>query len=525
MGCLNSVPENKGAAGKPTSAPGGAAAKPHAHGAKAPQVLQRSGSVLGRDTEDVNDHYTFHEELGKGQFGTTYLVTHKKTGERAACKAIAKRKLQSKDDIEDVRREVSILHHLNGHPNIVGLKAAYEGSKHVYIVMDLCTGGELFDRIVERGHYSEKDAAGIFRTMMRTISHCHNLGVIHRDLKPENFVLVTKADDAPINAIDFGLSTFFEPDQQFHDIVGSAYYVAPEVLRRQYSHEADIWSAGVILYILLSGVPPFWAQSENGIFEAVLKGKYDLKSDPWDKISEGAKDVIRKMLHPKPKERIKASEVLNHPWVREDGDAGDQKLDNIVLSRMKNFANINKFKKMGLMAIAKTLTAEEIMGLKELFHSFDTDNSGTITIDELKVGLEKKGAKTASDELVHLMKSIDMDGSGELDYEEFVAAMLSMTKLTNEDNIARAFAYFDADGSGYITLSELRAVMKDFQMKGGLGGVVTDKDVDEFMKAADKDNDGRIDYDEFLAMMTERDKSSLNTQTKLKKRLSLGGYA
>jgi len=380
--------------------------------------------------------------------------------------------------------------------------------------MELCTGGELFDRIVEKGHYSEKDAAYVFRTMMRTIAHCHNLGVIHRDLKPENFVLKTKAEDAPIKAIDFGLSTFFEPGQNFHDIVGSAYYVAPEVLRRQYSHESDIWSAGVILYILLSGVPPFWAQTENGIFDAVLKGKYDLKSDPWPKISDGAKDIIKKMLNPKPGERIKATEVLNHPWVREDGDAVDAKLDNIVLSRMKNFAGITKFKKMGLLAMAKTLSAEEIMGLKEMFKTFDTDKSGTITIEELSKGLQKKGANATMEELRKLMESIDVDGSGELDYEEFIAATLSMTKLTSDDNIAKAFAYFDKDNSGYITSSELEAAIKE------MPGMENIK-VEDLIREVDKDSDGKVNYEEFVVMMTGKGDENSSS---MRRTLHMSGY-
>jgi len=495
MGCLNSKPKKAGSAHG--AAPSGAS-DPLKNAKDPAGKFTRAGSVLGRDTEDVNDHYTFHEELGKGQFGTTYMVTNKHTGQQAACKAIAKRKLQAKDDIDDVRREVSILHHLNGHANIVGLLNAYEGSKHIYIVMELCSGGELFDRIVERGHYSEADAATIFRTMMQTIQHCHNLGVIHRDLKPENFVLKTKAQDSPIKAIDFGLSTYFEPDQMFHDIVGSAYYVAPEVLRRNYSHESDVWSAGVILYILLAGVPPFWAQTESAIFDAVLKGKYDLKSDPWHRISDGAKDVIKKMLVAKPKDRIKAADVLNHPWVREDGDAPNAAMDNVVLSRMKKFSNVNKFKKLGLMAMARTLTSEEITGLKEMFSAFDTDKSGTITIDELQKGLTKKGASATLVELTALMQSMDVDGSGELDYEEFIAATLSVSKLQNTDNIARAFAYFDKDGSGYISVDELTSVMKDFALTEGM-------DVHEFLREVDKDNDGRVDYDEFLAMMTAKD--------------------
>ena len=436
------------------------------------------------------------QELGKGQFGTTYLVSHKVTKREAACKAIAKRKLVSAEDVEDVRREISILHHLGDHPNIVELIDAYEGSKHIYIVMELCEGGELFDRIVARGHYSEKDAATIFRTMMRTVAHCHNLGVIHRDLKPENFVLKTKEPDAAIKAIDFGLSTYFEPQQHFHDIVGSAYYVAPEVLKRNYSNEADVWSAGVILYILLAGVPPFWAQSEQAIFDEVLKGKYDLRSDPWDKISEGAKDVVRKMLVSDPKQRATAQEVLNHPWVREDGDASDEPLEDVVLSRMRKFAEMNKFKKMGMLAVAKTLSKEEIAGMKEVFQAFDTDRSGTVTISELMDGLRKKGVDKAASEVAELVKSMDMDGNGELDYEEFIAATLSTAKMENEDNLARAFAYFDKDNSGYISRSEVQKVITDFGLDHEFG------DVNDFMAAADTNKDGKIDYDEFLAVMT-----------------------
>ena len=438
------------------------------------------------------------QELGKGQFGTTYLVSHKVTKREAACKAIAKRKLVSAEDVEDVRREISILHHLGDHPNVVELIDAYEGSKHIYIVMELCEGGELFDRIVARGHYSEKDAATIFRTMMRTVAHCHNLGVIHRDLKPENFVLKTTEPDAAIKAIDFGLSTYFEPQQHFHDIVGSAYYVAPEVLKRNYSNEADVWSAGVILYILLAGVPPFWAQSEQAIFDEVLKGKYDLRSDPWDKISEGAKDVVRKMLVSDPKQRATAQEVLNHPWVREDGDASDAQLEDVVLSRMRKFAAMNKFKKMGMLAVAKTLSKEEIAGMKEVFQAFDTDRSGTVTISELMDGLRKKGVEKAASEVAELVKSMDMDGSGELDYEEFIAATLSTAKMENEDNLARAFAYFDKDNSGYISRLEVQKVITDFGLDREFG------DVNDFMEAADTNKDGKIDYDEFLAVMTAK---------------------
>uniref|UniRef100_A0A453PAM5 non-specific serine/threonine protein kinase n=1 Tax=Aegilops tauschii subsp. strangulata TaxID=200361 RepID=A0A453PAM5_AEGTS len=198
-------------------------------------------------------------KLGQGQFGTTYLCTDRATGADYACKSIGKRKLITKEDVEDVRREIQIMHHLAGHRNVVAIKGAYEDQVYVHIVMELCGGGELFDRIIQRGHYSERKAAELTRIVVGVVEACHSLGVIHRDLKPENFLLANKDDDMSLKAIDFGLSVFFKPGQVFTDVVGSPYYVAPEVLRKRYGPEADVWTAGVILYILLSGVPPFWA--------------------------------------------------------------------------------------------------------------------------------------------------------------------------------------------------------------------------------------------------------------------------
>jgi calcium-dependent protein kinase len=217
------------------------------------------GPVLGRPMEDVRSIYTIGRELGRGQFGVTSLCTHKATGERLACKTIAKRKLSTKEDVEDVRREVQIMYHLAGQPNVVELKGAYEDKQSVHLVMELCAGGELFDRIIAKGKYTERAAAALLRTIVQIVHTCHSLGVIHRDLKPENFLLLSKDERAPLKATDFGLSVFFKQGEVFKDIVGSAYYIAPEVLKRSYGPEADIWSVGVILYILLCGVPPFWA--------------------------------------------------------------------------------------------------------------------------------------------------------------------------------------------------------------------------------------------------------------------------
>ena len=185
-----------------TTSSGGASSKP-----SKPAPI---GPVLGRPMEDVRSLYTIGKELGRGQFGVTHLCTSKASGEQFACKTIAKRKLVNKEDIEDVRREVQIMHHLTGQPNIVELKGAYEDKHSVHLVMELCAGGELFDRIISKGHYTERGAASLLRTIVQIVHTCHSMGVVHRDLKPENFLLLSKDENAPLKATDFGLSVFFK---------------------------------------------------------------------------------------------------------------------------------------------------------------------------------------------------------------------------------------------------------------------------------------------------------------------------
>lgn len=171
----------------------------------------RTESVLHRKTDNFKEFYSLGRKLGQGQFGTTFLCHENATGKEYACKSIAKRKLLTGDDVEDVRREVQIMHHLSGHPNVISIKGAYEDAVAVYLVMEFCAGGELFDRIIQRGHYTEKKAVELTRTIVGVVEACHSLGVMHRDLKPENFLFVSKEEDSLLKTIDFGLSIFFKP--------------------------------------------------------------------------------------------------------------------------------------------------------------------------------------------------------------------------------------------------------------------------------------------------------------------------
>ncbi|XWS27836.1 hypothetical protein CRYUN_Cryun25bG0014100 [Craigia yunnanensis] len=462
--------------------------------APSPKPAPWIDSILGKPYEEIRMHYTIGKELGKGQFGVTYLCTENSSGKQYACKTISKRKLVTKNDKEDMKREIQIMQHLSGQPNIVEFKGAYEDKQSVHLVMELCAGGELFDRIIAKGHYSERAASSICRAIVNVVHACHFMGVMHRDLKPENFLLSSKDENALLKATDFGLSVFIEEGKVYRDMVGSAYYVAPEVLRRRYGKEIDIWSAGVILYILLSGVPPFWAETEKGIFDAIVEGEIDFETQPWPSISDSAKDLVCRMLAQDPKKRITSTQVLEHPWIREGGSASDKPLDSAVLSRMKQFRRMNKLKQLALKVIAENLSTEEIQGLKQMFANIDTDNSGTITYDELKTGLARLGSKLTEAEVKQLMEAADVDGNGTIDYIEFITATMHRHRLERDEHLYKAFQHFDKDNSGYITRDELEAAMKEY-------GMGDDDTIKEIISEVDTDNDGKINYEEFRDMM------------------------
>ncbi|KAG9445242.1 hypothetical protein H6P81_016582 [Aristolochia fimbriata] len=469
--------------------------KPH-HVKRVSSAGLQMDSVLLRKSRNLKEIYTLGRKLGQGQFGTTYLCIEKATGKEFACKSISKRKLTTPDDVEDVRREIQIMHHLAGHPNVISIIGAYEDAVAVHVVMELCAGGELFDRIIQRGHYSERMAADLARVIVSVVEACHSLGVMHRDLKPENFLFVNQMDEDPLKTlktIDFGLSIFFKPGEIFSDVVGSPYYVAPEVLSKRYGPEADVWSAGVIIYILLSGVPPFWGETEHMIFDNVLKGDLDFSQDPWPSISESAKDLVRRMLVRDPTKRLTAHQVLCHDWVKVNGVAPDKPLDSAVLSRLTHFSAETRLKKIVRRVIAERMSEDEIAGLKEMFKMIDTDNSGQITYEELKAGLVRVGAKLKDSEIFALMEAADTDKSGTIDYGEFIAATVHLNKVEREDQIYAAFQYFDKDGSGYITPDELQQACEEFGIK--------DIQLEDMIREVDQDNDGRIDYNEFAEMM------------------------
>ncbi|KAG2585437.1 calcium-dependent protein kinase 21-like [Panicum virgatum] len=457
--------------------------------------------------------YVLGRELGRGEFGVTRRCRDAATGEALACKTIrrprrrAPRRLgpngaQQQQDraaaahAADVQREVAIMRRMSarGGAAVVRLREACcedaAASGAVHLVMELCEGGELFDRIVARGHYSERAAANLFRTIVDVVQLCHSNGVIHRDLKPENFLFANKSEDSPLKVIDFGLSVFFNPGDRFTEVVGSAYYMAPEVLKRSYGPEVDVWSAGVMLYILLCGVPPFWGDNDEKIAQAILRGGIDFSREPWPRVSGNAKDLVRRMLDPDPSTRPTARQVLEHPWLKNADAAPNVSLGDAVRARLQQFSAMNKFKKKALGVVARSLPVEELDKYVQMFRLMDKDQNGNLSLEELMDGLHINGQPVPESEIRMLMEAADTDGNGTLDCDEFVAVSLHLKKMTNDEYLAAAFRYFDKDGSGFIELEELREEL------GPNEQVILD-----IIRDVDTDQDGRISYQEFELMM------------------------
>lgn len=272
----------------------------------------------GTETANLEDRYVLGEQLGWGQFGVIRECIDKFSGEVLACKSIAKDRLVTQGDVRSIKLEIEIMTRLSGHPNVVDLKAVYEEEDYVHLVMELCAGGELFHKLEKQGRFPETEARLLFRHLMQVVMYCHDKGVVHRDLKPENILLANKSSSSPIKLADFGLATYITPGQSLHGTVGSPFYIAPEVLCGGYDQAADVWSAGVILYILLSGMPPFWGKTKSRIFDAVRAAELRLPSNPWESISGSAKELIKGMLCRDPSKRLTAQQVLDHYWVRDE---------------------------------------------------------------------------------------------------------------------------------------------------------------------------------------------------------------
>ncbi|KAK2995891.1 hypothetical protein RJ640_028299 [Escallonia rubra] len=409
--------------------------------------------------------YELGKEVGRGHFGHTCWARGKKgelKNQPVAVKIISKAKMTTAISIEDVRREVKILKALSGHKNLVKFYDAFEDAHNVYVVMELCEGGELLDRILSRGgRYSEEDAKTIVVQIVSVVAFCHLQGVVHRDLKPENFLFTTRDEAAPMKLIDFGLSDFIRPDQRLNDIVGSAYYVSPEVLRRSYSVEADIWSIGVITYILLCGSRPFWARTESGIFRSVLRADPNFDDSPWPAVSVEAKDFVRRLLNKDHRKRMTAAQALTHPWLRDEKCAVP--LDILIYKLVKSYVRTSPLKRYALKALSKALPENELIYLKAQFNLLEPQ-AGFVSLQNFRTALMKNATDAMTEarvpDILKLMESLSYK---KMEFEEFCAAAVNpyqLEALEGWENIATtAFEHFEQEGNRATSVEELAQEM------------------------------------------------------------------
>ena len=450
-------------------------------------------SFINQMEGKMEDKYEIIKELGSGAFARCLQVKNRTTGNLYACKEIQKSKMS---DLEGFKHEINILIKLD-HPNIIKLYEIYETQEYFYLIMELCSGGELFDRIIsniESGKpFTEEQAAEIFHQMMSAINYCHKNNIVHRDLKPENLLLLNQDPKSPIKVIDFGMSKICDPNDIMFERVGSAYYIAPEVLEGMYDEKCDIWSAGVILYILLCGYPCFNGSTDEQIYKQIRKKKYSFPSPEWDAISDDAKNLIKKMLTDA-MDRISAEDILKDPWVLER--APNAKKGGVVQlneGQLKNYANSSKMRKAVLTYIASRLTQSEIDALNKNFQEIDNNNDGKLTLEEIKLAASKN--KGINLELIEeIFKSIDTDGSGSIEYTEFISASLDKSLYLQKEKLREAFNLFDVDHSGKISNAEIAKV---------LGMDKRSKEISKILEKYDANKDGEIDFEEFFEMMKD----------------------
>ena len=446
----------------------------------------------------LRDKYKISRKIGEGAFSSVRRLKIRATGEKRAVKTVHKKSIKTEEERQMVFNEVRILKSLD-HPNIIRLHEFYQDEKNYYIITELCSGGELFERIISAGSISEAVAAEYMQQILMVLVYLHDRRIAHRDLKPENLLMSNTTTDSRIKVIDFGSSHVFAAEETMTQRVGTPYYIAPEVLRHHYTEKCDIWSAGVIMYILLCGFPPFAGNTDKEILHKVAIGRYSFPSPEWDNISFEAKDLIEKMMNVSVEVRISAREALAHPWLENANrshispeDAGP------MLRNMQNFRSKQKLKKATLNFISSQLTTDsEREEMTTLFKSLDTDQNGTLSREELKEGYTQlfgNSIERIDEEIDRIMAEVDINHSGEIDYTEFISASINRQQLLSKERLETAFKTFDLDQSGAIDADELKAVLGKYHR-------YEDSFWQELIKECDLNGDGVIDLSEFTKMM------------------------
>lgn len=457
---------------------------------------------ISQNNNSVKEEYEIYNDLGKGSFGTVYKVYHKITKQIRAMKVIKKDTVLLQDDDKIFLKEIEILISLD-HPNIIKIFDYYVDETNYYLIMEYVSGGELYDTISKWDYYDEHKAGYILKQILSAVAYMHEKNIVHRDLKPENMLVENKSktkdgvEEINIKIIDFGTCNFYKKNENLSLKVGSPYYIAPEVLKKKYNEKSDIWSCGVILYVLLVGYPPFISNSTPELLKKVEQGIYSLDGPLWSKISKNAKDLVKNMMNVNMNDRYSADKCLHHPFitenctnilVKEDFNACKNFLNNL-----KNWNNTEKFQQATVAYIIHHLQpSKDLEAIKKIFKHFDQDGNGRLSYEELKIGIIKYFGKEISDlKMNEIISEIDGDADGYIGYEEFLRVFADRDNILSEKNLLLAFKKFDTNGDGKLSIEEIRSVLGN----SNLGYV------ENLMKFIDDDKNNNIDFDEFKNLM------------------------
>jgi len=467
---------------------------------------------FGKPIEEVYDGVHDGPVLGSGISGLVRLCTHMATGAKYAVKCLDLGLVETDEGVQQLREEIAIMCQLD-HPNIVRLEEVYESHSEIYLVQELCVGGELFDRLDEQPdyHYTESQCAKLVKQMLCSVRYCHSKGIIHRDLKLENFLFSNEDADSELKMIDFGLSKHFKYGEVQHEAVGTPYTVAPEVIRGTYDERCDVWAIGVITYLLLSGDPPFGGcggpESLMQVRSNILAGRFQFEpTEIWQHVSQDAKDFILELLVTDPNNRPTAKHCQKSQWLREwaskNASEEDNCLNTNVVKALVNFKEYSDMRKLLCEVLSFTLLPDQITDLRKEFEKFDIDGSGEISLKALKqvlmqgAGSGSLGALT-EEEIEDIFNAMRVRKSEtRIHWHEFIAAGLSQCKV-DDRNLRLAFERLDADHKGFVTFDNIM----DLMGKDGAESEVEMRQMWASSMTSCQCSEGQVTFEDFLVLM------------------------